>query len=313
MVSFSLFRFTLRPLEPLHLPARNKGNVLRGAFGTVLRRLSCHPECPGAARCEQRHSCPYAVLFEPSPPPGGQALRNYQDIPRPFVFRPPLETATRYEQPFCFDLVLAGKSVEYLPHVVVTFSRLAAEGFGLNRVPVELEKVEQINPAKLIYEGASGVMYPAERPLPPSPILRPPSPALTIRFLTPTHLVHEEQTVRQPEFHHLIRRLRDRLNALATFYGDGPLDLDFVGIAQRAAEVRCVSRELVWEERSRVSSKPEKRGQRHNIGGFTGSCTFAGDLSEFLPLLRLGEMAHVGKHAVWGNGQFEVSLKETNL
>ena len=62
--------------------------------------------------------------------------------------------------------------------------------------------------------------------------------------------------------------------------------------------------------RSRVSSKPGKRGLRHDIGGFTGACCFEGDLSEFWPLLRLGELAHVGKHAAWGNGWFEVLTKE---
>jgi hypothetical protein len=123
-------------------------------------------------------------------------------------------------------------------------------------------------------------------------------------------LVFQEQTIRRPEFHHLVRRLRDRLNALATFYGDGPLDLDFAGLAERAEKVRCVNRDLKWEERSRASSKPGKRGQRHSLGGFTGTCTFEGELSEFLPVLRLGEMAHVGKHAAWGNGWFELFSKE---
>jgi hypothetical protein len=32
--------------------------------------------------------------------------------------------------------------------------------------------------------------------------------------------------------------------------------------------------------------------------------TYAGDLAPFLPLLRLGELIHVGKNAVFGNGRF---------
>lgn len=305
MVSFSLFRFTLRPLEPLHLPRWNKGNVLRGAFGTMLRRMCCHADCPGATRCELQYSCPYAVLFEPRPPADARVLRNYESIPRPFVFRPPLEETTLYEQPFEFMLVLAGRSVEYLPHIVASFSQLASEGFGLNRARVNLEKVEQVSPDKLIYDAVSGVM---RQPLPsvPTSSLQPAASSLTLRFLTPTHLVFQEQTVREPEFHHLIRRLRDRLNALAAFYGDGPLDLDFAGLAERAQAVRCVNRDLRWEDRWRASSKPGKRGERHTLGGFTGVCGYEGALTEFMPLLRLGELAHVGKHAAWGNGWFEV-------
>ena len=273
----------------------------------MLRRMSCHPDCPGATRCELQHSCPYAALFEPRPPANALALRNYEAIPRPFVFRPPLEETTVYKQPFEFTLVLAGKAVDYLPHVVTSFAQLASEGFGLNRAPVNLEKIEQVNPAKLIYEGTSGVMH---QPVPPSPIpLTPEVNRIAIHFLTPTHLVFQEQTVREPEFHHLIRRLRDRLNTLAVFYGDGPLDLDFAGVAERAQAVRCVSRDIQWEDRSRVSSKPGKRGQRHTLGGFTGVCGYEGDLTEFMPLLRLGELAHVGKHAAWGNGWFEIVIE----
>ena len=135
MLSFSLFRFTLRPLEPLHLPARNKGNVLRGAFGTMLRRLSCHPQCPGATRCELRHSCPYAVLFEPGAPPGSPALSNYEAIPRPFVFRPPLEEITLYEpeKPLEFGLVLVGNSVDFLPDRKST--RLNSSHIQKSRMP----------------------------------------------------------------------------------------------------------------------------------------------------------------------------------
>ncbi len=284
-MTFSLFRFTLRPEAPLELPRFNKGNTLRGAFGLMFRRVCCRPECPGATQCELRQSCPYALLFEPGAPPGAAALRNYQAIPRPFVFRPPLEEKTHYAagEAFEFGLVLAGKSAEYLPQIVSAFAELTEEGFGLNRARVKLEKVEQM-PGRLE--------------------TCPTSSRIQIQFLTPTHLVFEEKTVREPEFHHLIRRLRDRLNALATFYGDGPLDLDFAGLGERAQQVRCVSRDLRWEERARMSSK---RGQRHEIGGFTGCCEFEGDLSEFAPLLAMGELAHVGKHTAWGNGWFRCS------
>src|SRR5215470_17704004 len=43
---------------------------------------------------------------------------------------------------------------------------------------------------------------------------------VTIRFLTPTFLRAGGEVVRHPEFHHLLKRLRDRINALSTFFGD---------------------------------------------------------------------------------------------
>jgi hypothetical protein len=49
-----------------------------------------------------------------------------------------------------------------------------------------------------------------------------------------------------------------------------------------------------------------KTGLAHEMGGFVGEVTYEGDLEEFLPLLILGQYTHVGKYAVWGNGQYEV-------
>ncbi len=59
-----------------------------------------------------------------------------------------------------------------------------------------------------------------------------------------------------------------------------------------------------------------------NLGGIVGEVTYAGGqggggegeqggwgaggLGAFLPLLRLGELVHVGKAAVFGNGRYEL-------
>lgn len=340
---FAEFRFSIRVQEPLCLPAQNKGNVLRGAFGTMLRRLCCHPGCPGATRCQLRATCPYARIFEPGPPPGSTALSNYEAIPRPFVFRPPLDERTRYapDEALQFGLVLVGLAIDFLPYFVLAFERLCEEGFGLNRARCLLERVEQMPPpsaffilqpypalstrhsaipdrllpsagpaqAHLIFDAASRVMH---QPIPRSQPLTcnlPPATSLLVRFLTPTHLVFGEKTVREPEFHHLVRRLRDRINALATFYGDGPLDLDFKGLGERAEAVRCARRDLRWEKRPRTSSRS---GRRHDVGGFTGECLFEAPsldaLGEFVPLVWLGQYLHVGKHTPWGNGWLQVEL-----
>jgi hypothetical protein len=288
VMEFALYRFRLAPSETLFLPARNKGNVLRGALGGMLRELSCDPACPGAARCPRRATCPYAQVFEPAPPPGAPALSNYLAIPRPFVIRAPLEEKTRYEagESLDFELVLAGRIVELLPWFQQSFERLAERGWGLNRARCVLGSAGQVEIARPEYAA------------PP-----PQTGEIAIRFLTPTHLVFGGQTVRHPEFHHLFKRLRDRLNALSTFYCGAPLQLDFKGLGQRAEKVACVRRDLRWEERQRRSSRT---GMRHPIGGLLGECVFAGDLAEFLPLLWLGQYLHVGKHAAWGNGRLEL-------
>lgn len=141
-----LFRFRIVPLQPLLVPAVNKGNMLRGGFGHAFRRLCCVPPCSDSRTCPLA-SCPYRAIFEPSAPPGLGSLSRNQDIPRPFVFRAPQTQQTRFDigQPFEFDLVLIGRAHDFLTYFVLSFRELAAEGLGLNRAKCKLERIEQID------------------------------------------------------------------------------------------------------------------------------------------------------------------------
>jgi hypothetical protein len=138
-----LFRFRLTPASLLIVPAVNKGNMLRGGFGHAFRRLCCIPQCRDAHSCPIGESCPYKQIFEPSPPPSAERLSKNQDIPRPFIFRPPSTTQTHFErgESFEFELVLIGRALEYLPYFVLSFRELAEAGLGLNRARCSLDRV----------------------------------------------------------------------------------------------------------------------------------------------------------------------------
>jgi CRISPR/Cas system endoribonuclease Cas6 (RAMP superfamily) len=326
-LNVGLFRFTITPLSLLFVPAVNKGNMLRGGFGHVFRGLCCVPQCKDAKNCSLTETCPYKTIFEPSPPPGSERLSKYQDIPRPFVFRAPQTQKTRFGEgdTFEFDLVLIGRALDFLPYFVLSFRELAAEGIGLNRAKCKLERVEAIEPVlNEMQRNECGlhVVYIAKDQLFRSNgngTLKPwfesriqmfstangsgAAPRINIHFLTPTFLRAEGEIVRRPDFHHVFKRLRDRVNALSTFFGTGPLDVDFRGFGERAEKVSTVSSHFEWVERARTSSKT---GQRHELSGFIGEATYEGDLAEFLPWLTLGELLHVGKHTAWGNGQIEM-------
>jgi hypothetical protein len=278
----SRLRLTLAPKRELVLPPGNAANSIRGAFGTVFRKLCCEPSCREARTCEARHTCPYARVFEPAPPPGSPALSKLESIPRGFVFRAPHDRKTCYApgETLEFELLLFGSAAQFLPSFVLSFSQLTHEGFGANRAPTELLSVEEIPSS------------------PPTEIL---GEHVTVRFLTPTHLVSQGKAVRAPDFDHLFKRVRDRINALATFYGAGQIDADFAGLGAASERILTVRRATQWESQVRISLRT---GQRHELSGFTGECEFAGDLAPFREWLILGQQCHVGKHAVWGNGQY---------
>jgi hypothetical protein len=78
--------------------------------------------------------------------------------------------------------------------------------------------------------------------------------------------------------------------------------VDFQALGKRAEQIRTLSSHFEWAERHRTSSKTR---QRHEISGFAGEAVYEGDMTEFLPWLLLGELAHAGKHCAWGNGRYE--------
>lgn len=310
----ALYRFRLQARTPIYLPSY-KGGVLRGALGTVLKRVSCSLRDAECADCVLRPSCPYGVIFESGPGPDAERLRNFEQVARPFVLRPPADERTSVApgDDLEFGLVLVGRAVEYLPYFVVVFRELGEQGLGLwdrgRRGRAFLERVTGINPLtgreEKVFDGATGRMHNADT------VVRGedleawsqglPRRALEVEFLTRTRLQHAGQVVRQPEFHILVRALLRRLSTLAYFYHGIEVDLDFRGMISRAEVVVSEPVTLRWEGWQRYSARQKAA---MDVGGLVGKVCYRGNLEEFLPLLAFGWLVHVGKNVTFGLGQY---------
>jgi hypothetical protein len=228
-------------------------------------------------------------------------------------------------------LVLFGHAIDFLPHFVVTLAELGRQGLGPARVPFEVQTIVAQHPAgdEPLYDPFSHEMRRPTRTLLREDLVHPAScpsdgerRTLEIRFRTPTLLrtgsgvdatgrrVPAREIHGAPPFGILVRRLRDRLSALSAFFEARPWQrTDFAELGDRADEVELVASETHWEQRSRRSTRT---GRRHELSGFVGTATYGfpspAHLDESWPLLRFGELMHVGKHAVWGNGWLELSM-----
>jgi hypothetical protein len=249
--TFAHYRFTLSPQQPLEMPAHSKGNTIRGGFGTAFRRLVCIDLTLDCTNCDLRYSCPYTKIFNPFVPPGAERLSKNQNIPRPFIIKPPQETKTRYlpGESLSFDFVVVGEAIDYLPYFVVAWRELAEGGFGLNRARCTLATITSLNlrgEEQIVYDGREGTVHPPTENLNWQTLVARIVGAsgvreITLRFLTPTTVKAEGEVVAVPQFHQLIKRLRDRVNALASFYCGGALDLDFKALGQQAESVQTVA------------------------------------------------------------------------
>ncbi len=305
---FSIYpwRFSFSATDSIFFPAGKSGNILRGAFGTVFRKLACAPGCPGAQTCEIRSSCAYARIFEPAA--AGAGPSGLADWPRPFVFR-----ASHLDgqivapgESFWFDLNVFDVRNPALPYFVLAFSQLAREGLGRRRGRAALMDVSQVDaerrPVARLYDGHA---FRVDAPPPPLELALSADHAIPvrkarIRFVSPTELKAEAKLAVQPEFPILFARIRDRVSTLRSLYGNGSLEIDFKAMGDRAAAIRmtyCDVRQVDVERRS------SRTGQVHPIGGFVGEAEYEGDLTEFLPYLKAAEWTGVGRQTVWGKGQ----------
>ncbi len=333
----TLARYRIRLLAGpmgLSLPAY-KGSTFRGGFAGTFQRLVCSTGTRQCKPCPLKQECPHALVFESEPPPGAEALRNYESIPRPFILEPPLETKTEYTpgEPVVFHLVLFGRALNLLPYFIVTLDEFSRYGIGRGRRPFSIERIEALNPLTgeraTIYNGAERIVRPRDLSITAKDVWMhsggqensrsasspsggeisfasfvPDQQKLRLEFLTPTRLTFAGKPVTVPEFHIVIRNLLRRISSLCYFHHGFAYEADFPAIIACAAQVRLVVHSTRWITWERYSFRQNKKVP---CGGLVGWAAYSGPLGGFWPLLRLGKLLHVGKGSVFGQGKFRVT------
>lgn len=276
--------------DSVYFPPGNCGNIVRGAFGRSFKAATC------GATCTDSQPCAYHRLFAPRPfarhVSTGSSPSGLGDSPRPFVIRawncdgltiPP-------GGEFWFDFHRFDVAREQLATYAQAFERFAEDGIGPRQTKARLVKLDAAEPISIDL----------------SQVRKDPIHRLTVEFATPTEIKSVGRLVRKPAFRVLFARVRDRVSTLRAMYGEGPLAIDFRGMAQRASGVRLVESEI---ERDSISRRSSRTGNEHPIGGFTGRVTYASEkpLNEFIPYLQVARWTGVGRQTVWGNGELRIT------
>jgi hypothetical protein len=303
------YQFRIIPLEETRLP-EYKGSTFRGGFGHAFKKVVCTFKGKVCDDCLLRHRCVYSYVFETPPPETTERMTKYLRAPHPFVIKPPLDKKTGYGpgEAIDFGLVLIGRADDYLPYFIYAFDELGKLGIGKGKAKYRLDSVER--DGEPLYDGASGVLKPAS--IPPPVVSDPPAAvrmanALSLRFLTPLRIVSNGELNSALDFQSFFRTLLHRISLLSYFHCGKELDLDFTGLIERAGRVVTESKSLRWHDWERWSARQETKIK---MGGVVGRIEFSGDLGEFLPYLRQGEMVHVGKGTAFGLGWYEVVVAE---
>jgi hypothetical protein len=317
MLTTHHLEFTAVAATPIELDAQ-AGAQVRGALVEALwGRFCANQAAPSCGACPLLRVCPVAALVAPMREEGET---GGEQRPRPYVVRPP-DAPRRYEpgEELRFGLALFGPAALLFPYVVMAAQGVEQGGIG-RRLPenggrrgaLRLSEIAAVSPLSAEHQ----ILYRPDLRQVQSPGLPVcaaevaaaaealPADRLTLRFLSPLRLIERGQLMHTFALRPFAQRLKERLDQLATAYGDGPAlpRLDFEALAEAVHVARDDTR---WVDLVNYSSR-QRRGLP--LGGLVGAVTLAGNLPASLrELLVWGSLVHVGKNCVKGDGWYAIA------
>jgi len=278
------------------------GGIVRGAFGAALFALSCPSHQQRCPPCVNPTECAYAKLFSmtsSSSQPIG--CEDGESQAHPLVLN---AQVSKDDRTLTIRLNLFGEEACQLQGIAVAAAiDCATHGLGRLRVRGELANIEVLDATGAHWQWVPGQQQQARvLQLPPRS-----SPTLRIKLHTPLRLFSQRRAV-LPDMvtaNLFLRALMRRASLLTGLYGYPGLMPAFHPWVRRAAALRVVRRQLQWRTETRYSARQD---QNVSISGLLGEFTITGEGSaSFWPLLKLGEITHVGKGTIHGLGEFELA------
>jgi len=299
------FKIHIRVLTELRLPYF-KGALLRGSFGKHFRQAVCIQPAVKCEDCICRQTCSYAFIFESTRLTDTGSWQASHD-PHPFVLEPPL-TSKRFFRPgeeFDVGLLLVGSGIDYLPHFVIAFENMGINGIGAGRGKFELISVtaDTLGQDIIVYQGQNRSF------VCPVPRIKTGdfngwnfhSNLVGLNFVTPVRLQSKGRILHSDiTFPIIIRAIMRRFSWLSSLYCDDLPVIPYAEILQNASAVSTAFSEIRWSSFEHYSYRQKRTIQ---LGGMVGKKVFQGDLSNYLPLLKLAEYLHIGKNTAFGLGK----------
>ncbi len=315
-LKFLRLKFSLTAKENIFFPKNLKGNIFRGAFGMIFKKLHCHSIDFCVDRCKNAN-CLYGKIFEPYFSDAASGLKN---LPRPFIL-----TFTNEEretifagESFNIGFNLFGWCCDYYPHFIKAVEEIGNEGIGPFRGKFVIRKVYSIDLEDNIQEiydpnNAMKEVFPFTIPQTSFTFI---TTVFKINLKTPTKIIYNENVINDPDFYHIFLRIRDRLSSIAYFYNSVDLETDYKALEEKAMEVSTIKKNWKFVDIKRRSTRTRKVQDLSGIVGY-GIYDFGSieNAELFYPWLKAAELTGIGKNTVWGMGlcKFEFNLDKKGV
>lgn len=300
-----------------------KGSALRGAFGYALKRAVCTVREKECATCILHGQCLFAKFFMEQK--NNEEGKN-PSIPHPYVIEFPQNPKKAYleGEEFAFSLILLGSICEKLPFMVYAFELMGSKGIG--RANVETFKnasfeivgiqavhiqgkpqIYDIVKKQLLYVPNPAVLeYPASNFL-QSDTLSQKNQKLIVFLETPLRYKSNNVLYSKLDFEALFKLMMRRTYFVFKEFGEKELEIDYADLLQKAKNIDIIESNIQWKDQNRYSSRQK---QALKIGGLEGRISFRGDFTEFIPLLNLATLLHLGKQTSFGLGKIRYELED---
>src|SRR5215213_3343066 len=310
----SRFEVVLQASGGTSLPALI-GSTLHGAFGHALKAISCSVQHRDCERCFLSEACLYPTVFEPT------STGKKQDIPRPFIFNPPIPPLTREISEskvlklrvagngrISFGLTLIGETVKKLPYFIYAFELMARHGLGVNRQSFSIREVFHIdadNGKTLIYENSLTKVLPFKQTNLAEFVEKRLCEIKSSRYLqiqnqTPLRIRRNRELLEKISFAEIFKQCSLRLKFLSENYGR-QMDFDYKTLMNKAEAVRTESDNL-WKHG--LSRRSNSQNKKFDLDGMLGEIRFqSDDFFPFLPFIAACEFLNIGSASSLGLGK----------
>ncbi|TYQ16298.1 UNVERIFIED_CONTAM: uncharacterized protein DUF2276 [Acetivibrio alkalicellulosi] len=301
-IPYNQITINLRALAPAKLPPF-LGSTLRGSLGMALKKLLCQKDILDDCQiCNDFETCKYTYLFTNKVKSQGiDGHECISNLPNPFVLRTPLNGKKEYFENdlLSFDMVIIGDAKKYVQLLFQAFRFMGENGLGAYRAPFVFESAYDTLSGRTIYtNGKLNIECLTNTEW--SSIKGDACNELKIGLDTPLRLKSEGQIVKGISFELFISSITRRLESLYRLYCDRDYISDMKimskGILVKKADLRLFH----------INRYSNREYQKQQLSGIMGSISFCGDLTEYLPYLKGGEIFHVGKFVTMGLGRFHI-------
>ncbi len=319
------FNFEIRAENDVFLP-EYKGSTFRGVFGHIFKDVMCISHTGECSSCSFDKVCMFKKIFDSPPPANSQKLRNYSAVPHPYIIEPPLDQKNFYKKDeiIKFSLILIGQAISLFPYFAYSFGLAGKKGIGRQKKgKFIITKIINDKDGELLYYYKNDELksiddtYSIEDFIPEN---KSENFSVSLRFITPTRIMFNEKLVSEPEFHMYVRNALRRISNLNFFHCVNlndkdskkstsnndylpELELDFNHYIEKSMSVNS-KKSLKWYSLDRYSNRQKTHMK---LSGFIGDLSFEKVPFEYLWIIKLGELVHIGKNTTFGHGQYSIT------